>query len=231
MCRTTKRRLLMPSARAASTNSFSRSDRNCARTSRATGIHRKPPITATIRMKTPSSGPTSPFKRVAKQVNDQQQQRQWRQRQEQVGQPHQRRIDAAVRHAGDRAYGGADDDRHHHGSQPDRERYAAAIQHPGKQILAEIVSAERMSPGRPFEMRAEIDVVDRHVPQERSECHCEQHQTQDDGARDGQPMPQKPSPCLDAGRGPLAAATRSGSSASGRRCEGRASHRGCRQSD
>ncbi len=36
MCRITSRRLLMPSARAASTNSFSRSERNCARTSRAT---------------------------------------------------------------------------------------------------------------------------------------------------------------------------------------------------
>ena len=35
MCRTTWRTLLAPSARAASTNSFSRSERNCARTSRA----------------------------------------------------------------------------------------------------------------------------------------------------------------------------------------------------
>ena len=59
MWRTTWRSGEAPSARAASTNSFSRSDRNCARTSRATGIQRKPPITTTIRMKTPASGPTS----------------------------------------------------------------------------------------------------------------------------------------------------------------------------
>ena len=43
--------------RAASTYSFSRIDRNCARTRRATGIQRRPPITSTIRMKMPPSGP------------------------------------------------------------------------------------------------------------------------------------------------------------------------------
>ena len=61
MWRTTCRILLAPSARAASTNSFSRSDRNCARTSRAAGIQRKPPTTSTIRMKTPPSGPNTDF--------------------------------------------------------------------------------------------------------------------------------------------------------------------------
>ena len=45
MWRTTCRGTLAPSARAASTNSFSRSEKNCARTSRATGIQRRPPIT------------------------------------------------------------------------------------------------------------------------------------------------------------------------------------------
>src|SRR5947208_12689898 len=57
MWRTTCRSGLAPSARAASTKSFSRSERNCARTRRATGIQRRPPITSTIRMKTPPSGP------------------------------------------------------------------------------------------------------------------------------------------------------------------------------
>ena len=56
------RRSLAPSARAASTNSFSRSEKNCARTSRATGIQRKPPDhRRTIRMKTPTSGPNVAF--------------------------------------------------------------------------------------------------------------------------------------------------------------------------
>ena len=61
MCRTTWRVVLAPSARAASTNSFSRRLKNCARTSRATGIQRKPPITATMRMKMPTSSPKAAF--------------------------------------------------------------------------------------------------------------------------------------------------------------------------
>ena len=61
MWRTHLARALAPSARAASTNSFSRRQKNCARTSRATGIQRKPPITATIRMKMPTSGPNTAF--------------------------------------------------------------------------------------------------------------------------------------------------------------------------
>src|SRR5438128_7993114 len=57
MWRTTCRSGLAPSARAASTKSFSRSERNWARTRRATGIQRRPPITSTMRMKMPPSGP------------------------------------------------------------------------------------------------------------------------------------------------------------------------------
>ena len=61
MWRSTCRGTLAPSARAASTNSFSRRLKNCARTSRATGIQRKPPITSTIRMKMPASSPKAAF--------------------------------------------------------------------------------------------------------------------------------------------------------------------------
>ncbi len=55
----TCRCVLAPSARAASTNSFSRRLKNCARTSRAAGIQRKPPMTATMSAKMPTSGPTT----------------------------------------------------------------------------------------------------------------------------------------------------------------------------
>ena len=58
MWRTTCRSGAAPRLRAASTNSFSRSDRNCARTSRATGIQRRPPMTATMSTKTPASRPS-----------------------------------------------------------------------------------------------------------------------------------------------------------------------------
>ena len=51
-----------PMARAASTNSFCFSDRNEARTSRATGIHLSPAMTATIITKMPASGPSAFFR-------------------------------------------------------------------------------------------------------------------------------------------------------------------------
>ena len=75
MWRTTCRNAGAPRLRAASTNSFSRRERNCARTSRATGIQRKPPITATIRMKTPASGPKCLLQNVPEQVHDEKQER------------------------------------------------------------------------------------------------------------------------------------------------------------
>ena len=51
------RRSVLPTARAASTNSLFFRDRNDARTSRATGIQLRTPMTATIMMKIPTSGP------------------------------------------------------------------------------------------------------------------------------------------------------------------------------
>ena len=167
MWRTTWRALLAPSARAASTNSFSRSERNCARTSRATGIQRKPPMTITIMMNTPPSTPNGGFEGIAEQVDHQQQQRQRRQRQEQVGEPHQRRADPAARHAGGGADRRADDHRDHHGGEADRERDAPAVEHACEQVLPEIVGAERMRPRRRLHARGEIDVVDRDAPDER----------------------------------------------------------------
>ena len=179
MWRTTWRVVVAPSARAASTNSFSRSDRNCARTRRATGIQRKPPITTTIRMKMPTSGPTSALQRIAEEIDDEQQQRQLRQREEEIRQPHQRRVDAAARDARDRADQHADDDRDQHRREPDRERDAPAVEHAREQVLAEVVGAERVLPRRTLQPRAEVDLVDRHLPEQRPDQHREHHDDQD----------------------------------------------------
>ena len=89
--------------RAASTNSFSRSDRNWARTSRATGIQRRPPMTTTIRTKTPISGPERLLQRVAEEIDDEQQERELGQGQEEIGDPHQGVVDGAAELAGDGA--------------------------------------------------------------------------------------------------------------------------------
>ena len=105
-------------------------------------------------------GPDQRLQRVAEQVHDQQQHWQWRQRQEQVGQPHQSGIHAAARHTGERADDGADDDGHRHGRQPDGQRYPAAVDHAGQQVLAEIVGAERMRQAWSLQLGCEIDVVD-----------------------------------------------------------------------
>ena len=82
MCRTTWRGTEAPSARAAST-SFSRSEKNCART-------RRPPASSgSIRSRTRSAGrrrlqAEHRLKPIAEQVDQQQQQRQLRQRQKQI---------------------------------------------------------------------------------------------------------------------------------------------------
>ena len=57
MCFQMMRESVSPMARAASTNSFCFSERNWARTSRATGIQLSAPMTVTIIMNTPISGP------------------------------------------------------------------------------------------------------------------------------------------------------------------------------
>ena len=59
-------------------------------------------------------GPDHRLQRIAEEIDDEQQQRQLRQRQEQVGKPHQGGVDAAARDAGDRADHDTDDDRHQH---------------------------------------------------------------------------------------------------------------------
>jgi hypothetical protein len=163
MWRITWRGTDAPSARAASTNSFSRSEKNCARTSRATGI---------------------------------QQQGQLRQRQEQVGQPHQRRVDGAARDAGDGADGDADEHRHQHRRQADGQRDAAAVEHAREDVLAEVVGAEGMRRGRRLQARREVDLVDRELPEQRSEAHHQDHDRQDDEAGDGELVPAEAPPRL-----------------------------------
>ena len=86
-----------PRLRAASTNSFSRRDRNWARTSRATGIQRKPPMTDDDQDEDARLGPERLLQGVAEQVDDEEQQRELGQRQEQIGDPHQRVVHRAAR--------------------------------------------------------------------------------------------------------------------------------------
>jgi hypothetical protein len=185
-----------PSARAASTNSFSRSEKNCARTRRATGIQRKAADHQHDQDEDADLGTECRLQRVAEQVDQDQQQRQLRQRQEQVGHPHQRRVDGAARDAGDRADRHADEERHQHRRQADGERDAAAVEHAREDVLAEVVGAERMDRGRRVQARREVDVVDRDLPDQRPERDHEHHHGEDDQPDDGEPVPAKAAPRL-----------------------------------
>ena len=152
MWRMTWRKGRAPRLRAASTNSFSRRDRNWARTSRATGIQRRPPITATIRMKTPASGPEDLLQRVAEQIHDEEQERELGQRQEEIGEAHERVIHPPAGMAGDGADRGAHADGDEHGGHAHRERDAPAVEHPRQEVLPQVVGAERVRPRGPFSL-------------------------------------------------------------------------------
>ena len=170
-------------------------------------------------MKIPPSGPNSGLEPVAEQIDQQQQQRQLRQREEQVGQPHQRMSECAARHAGERPDHRADDDGDRHRGEANRERDPAAIDHAGENILSEVVGAEGMGERGAFEARVEIDVVDADAPDEGTEHHRHDQDEQQDRADHGELVAAIAPPGLAPGRPgrpPL----------SGGRCEGQASHKG-----
>jgi hypothetical protein len=87
-------------------------------------------------------------------------------------------------------------DRDQHRGEADRQRDAPAIQHAREQILPQIIRAERMREGRPLQHRAEVDVVDRHLPVERADQHCENEQHQHHGADHRKPVLAEAAPCL-----------------------------------
>jgi hypothetical protein len=152
-------------------------------------------------MKTPTSGPTIFFSEVAEQVNDEEEQRQLRQRQEQVREPHQRGVDLAARHARNRADQHADEDRDGHRREADRDRDAPAVEHAREQVLAEVVGAERVLERRARQARVEIDVVDRHLPDPGTGQHPEQDHQQDERPAEGELVAAEAAPRLRAPAG------------------------------
>ena len=84
-CRLIMRRAGVPMEREAMTNSRSFSASTSPRTIRAVCIQEVMPMTKTISMNMPVSGPEGGAQRIAEQHDDDQQKRQKRQRQEQIG--------------------------------------------------------------------------------------------------------------------------------------------------
>jgi hypothetical protein len=143
----------VPIDRAASTNSRSFRARTSPRTMRAVCIHEVMPTSVTIRMKVPPSGPNACRQTVAEQQHRDQQKRQKRQREEEVGQPHQRTVEPAGK-AREHAHQRADQDRQDHRRDTHRDRHPAARQEPRQRVAAKVVGAQRM---RPVDLGAGIE--------------------------------------------------------------------------
>ena len=97
-----------------------------------------------------------------------------------------------------------------------------------EQVLAEIVGSQRMCPGRTLKLGGEIDIVDRHRPDERAQRDDRDQREQDAAACHGKPVAAETAPSL-LPRRRRAALTRRGRDGrrrvSGKRCGGRASHK------
>ncbi len=128
----------LPSAFAASANSRSRSDRNDARTSRATDGHDKPADQ--------DDDDAEVQRRLVRRAGDDrgqhEQQRQQRDGEHDVGRAHDDEVDPAAVVAGDRAQERADRDLHDHREQRDRERDARAEHQAREQVAAVLVGAQ-----------------------------------------------------------------------------------------
>ena len=102
------------------------------------------------------------LQRLAKEIDEQEQQGKAGETEEQVRDAHQRVVHGAPRVAGR----GADEDTHgdgdQHGRHADGERDPAAVEHAGQHVLPQVIGAERMRPRRPFQLGLEVDLVDRH---------------------------------------------------------------------
>src|SRR5207249_12208719 len=139
--------------------------------------------------------------RVAEEVDDQQQQGEPRERQEHVGDAHQRVVDLAAHEPRRRANRGPDRDRDQHRRDPHGERDAASIEHARQQILAEVVGAERVAPGRALELGLEVDFVDRVAPHQWTGQYREHHRHQDDAADHGEVVATETASSLEPQRG------------------------------
>ena len=99
---------------------------------------------------------------------DHQQQRQDRQRQEHVGEPHERVVEPAPKKPAI-APTNVPTDRDEHGDEPDRERDPAAPQHAGQHVAAEVVRAERVRRDGPCSDSVKSMAFDRRARDERAD--------------------------------------------------------------
>ena len=135
-----------PAALAASTNSFSRNERNSPRTMRAIPVQKRNarmrPITigcGIVTVVTPRFTLTAPW---PKNCGGDEQDREARQREDEVGEAHEAVVDRAAVVAGDGADEGADERREQRDDDRDAERRLDAVDDAAEVVAAELVGAE-----------------------------------------------------------------------------------------
>jgi hypothetical protein len=143
----------------------------------------------TIMTNTPVSGPS-----VAEEIHDEEQERELRQGEEEIGDPHERVVHRAAGLARDGADGGAHRDGHEHGGDTDGERNAATVEHAREQVLPEVVRAHRVRPRRRLELRLEVDLVDRHAVDQGAREDGKHHDGEGGRAEGGEAVPAEAAP-------------------------------------
>ena len=106
----------------------------------------------------PDLGPEHRPQRVAEEIDDDQQERQDREREKEIGEPHERVVEPAEV-ARERADRHPERDRDDHRGQADRDRDASTPERAREDVPAQVVGAERMVGGWPLQRLREVDRV------------------------------------------------------------------------
>ena len=141
----------------------------------------------------PASRPSAARSGFAEQHGADHQQRQHRQRQEQVGEAHQRAVEAAEV-AGQHAHYRADGQRQGHRGHAHGQRQPAAGQQAGEGVAAQVVGAERVGERHALVLGPVVEVVRIDAVHERAEQHRQRDRRKHRGASDGAGMAAQPVP-------------------------------------
>ncbi len=122
--------------------------------------------------------PQDGAQRIAEQHDADQQQWQNRQRQEEIGQPHQRAVEP-LEETGQDADAGSEGQRQRHGGDAHRKRKPPASQHPGEHVAAQVVGAQRVGERHALVLGLVVDVLRINTVDDGPEQHRQGNQGED----------------------------------------------------
>ena len=132
----------------------------------------------------PTSGPRIDRSGVPEQHDGDKQQRQNRQSQEKVGQPHQRAVEP-LEEAGQHAHASTEGQRKRHGGDAHRQGKPSAGQHAGEHVAAEVVRAQRMGERHALVLGPVVEVLRIDAVDHGAEQHRHRNQGEHRGAAQG----------------------------------------------